>query len=62
MTPEDVEALFQKQLSSEGDAAIQERTELLRGVLRTLEEKGASGESNSELYVEKLANGSRDGE
>lgn len=62
MTPEDVEALFQKQLSSEGDAAVQERTELLRGVVETLNDKGTSGESDAELYVEKLANGSRDGE
>lgn len=61
MAPEDVEALFQKQLSSEGEAQAQERTELLRGACEALSEKGTD-EQGLEPYVEKLANGSRDGE
>ena len=62
MTPEDVEALFQKQLSSQDEALVQKRTELLQGVEETLKEKKTSGDSDAELYVEKLANGSRDRE
>ncbi|MBE3044403.1 hypothetical protein IMZ48_17915 [Candidatus Bathyarchaeota archaeon] len=61
MTPGDVEALFQAQLSSEGEALTLERTELLRDVCGTLREKKAEGQG-LEAYVEKLANGSRDGE
>lgn len=62
MTPEDIEALFQRKLAEEGEAAAQERTELLGAAVETLNEKGTSGEGGAELYVEKLANGSRDGE
>ena len=59
MTPGDVEALFQSQLSSDGEALTQERTELLRDVCGTLRETERQG---LEAYVEKLANGSRDRE
>ena len=62
MTPEDVEALFQKELPSVGEALTQDRTELLRGVCGTLREKRGAKEQGLESYIEKLANGSRDGE
>lgn len=62
MTPDDVEALFQEQPASEGEAAVVERTQRLQGALEIL--MGLSRTQQSELAacIEKLANGSRDGE
>lgn len=62
MTPDDVEALFREQPSSEGEAAVMERTERLQGATEII--MGLSRLHQSELasYVEKLANGSRDSE
>lgn len=62
MTPDDVEALFRVQPASEGEAAVAERTASLQGALDVLTGLSGSQEGEMAAYVDKLANGSRDGE